>query len=44
MRCNANTMQNGTIAQKTQMNLLENIPNQKSNQTIINDLGRSFAE
>ena len=40
----ANTMQNGTVAQKKQMNLLENIPNLKADQTIINDLGKSVAE
>jgi len=40
----ANTMQNGTVAQKKQMNLLENIPNLKTDQTIINDLGKSVAE
>jgi len=40
----ANTMQNGTVAQKTQMNLLQNIPNLKADQTIINDLRKSVAE
>ncbi|WP_293742072.1 DUF5712 family protein [uncultured Pedobacter sp.] len=40
----ANTMQNGAVAQKKQMNLLENIPNQKADQTIINDLAKSVAE
>lgn len=40
----ANTMQNGTVAQKKQMNLLENIPNLNADQTIINDLGKSVAE
>jgi len=40
----ANTMKNGTIAQKTQMNLLENIPYQKPGQYTINDLGKSVAE
>lgn len=40
----ANTMQNGTVAQKTQMNLLQNIPNLKADQTIINDLGKNVAE
>ena len=40
----ANTMKNGTVAQKKQMNLLQNIPNQKADQTIINDLAKSVAE
>lgn len=40
----ANTMKNGTVAQKTQMNLLENIPYQKAEQYTINDLGKSVAE
>jgi len=40
----ANTMQNGTVAQKKQMNLLENIPNLKADQTIINDLAKSVAK
>jgi len=40
----ANTMQNGTVAQKKQMNLLENIPNLQAGQIIINDLGKSVAE
>ncbi|EEI89703.1 hypothetical protein HMPREF0765_4608 [Sphingobacterium spiritivorum ATCC 33300] len=40
----ANTMQNGTVEQKKQMNLLENIPYQNADQTIINDLGKSVAE
>jgi len=40
----ANTMQNGTVMQKKQMNLLENIPYQKADQTIINDLAKSVAE
>jgi hypothetical protein len=40
----ANMMQNGTVIQKKQMNLLENIPNQKADQIIINDLGKSVAE
>jgi hypothetical protein len=40
----ANTMQNGTVIQKKQMNLLQNIPNQKADQIIINDLGKSVAE
>ncbi|MFP5082153.1 DUF5712 family protein [Pedobacter sp. JCM 36344] len=40
----ANTMQNGTVAQKKQMKLLENIHNLKADQTIINDLGKSVAE
>lgn len=40
----ANTMQNGTVAQKKQMNLLENIPNLKADQAIINDLGKSVAK
>ncbi|KRT13199.1 molybdopterin-guanine dinucleotide biosynthesis protein MobB [Pedobacter ginsenosidimutans] len=39
-----NTMQNGTIIQKTQMNLLENIPIPKTDQTIINDLAKSVTE
>jgi hypothetical protein len=40
----ANTMKNGTVTQKTQMNLLENIPHQKNGQYTINDLGKSIAE
>jgi hypothetical protein len=40
----ANTMQNGTVAQKKQMNLLKNIPNQKADHTIINDFAKSVAE
>jgi len=40
----ANTMQNGTVIQKKQMNLLQNILNQKADQTIINDLAKSVAE
>jgi hypothetical protein len=40
----ANTMQNGKVAQKTQMKLLENIPNLKTEQAIINDLGKSVAK
>ena len=40
----ANTMKNGTVAQKKQMNLLENIPNLQADQIIINDLGKSVAE
>lgn len=40
----ANTMQNGTVIQKKQMNLLQNTPNQKVDQTIINDLAKSIAE
>lgn len=40
----ANMMQNGTVIQKKQMNLLQNIPNQKADQTIINDLAKSVAE
>ena len=37
-------MQNGTVAQKTQMNQLENLPNLKAGQSAINDLGKSVAE
>jgi len=40
----ANMMQNGTVVQKKQMNLLENIPNLKADQTIINDFAKSVAE
>jgi len=40
----ANTMQNGTVVQKKQMNLLENIPNLKTEQSIVNNLGKSVAE
>lgn len=40
----ANTMQNGNVIQKTQMKLLENIPNLKTEQTSINDLAKSVAE
>jgi len=40
----ANTMKNGTVAQKKQMNLLENTPNLKADQYTINDLGKSVAE
>lgn len=40
----ANTMRNGTVIQKKQMTLLQNIPNQKADQTIINDLAKSVAE
>ncbi|MFF5382604.1 DUF5712 family protein [Pedobacter suwonensis] len=40
----ANIMQNGTVIQKKQMNLLQNIPNQKADQTIINGLAKNAAE
>jgi len=40
----ANTMQNGTVAQKTQMILLENLPNLKARQSAIDDLRKSVAE
>jgi len=40
----ANTMRNGNVIQKTQMKLLENISNLKTEQTSINDLGKSVAE
>lgn len=40
----ANTMKNGTVVQKKQINLLENIPNQKADRTIINHLAKSVAE
>jgi len=40
----ANTMKNGTVAQKTQMNLLENISYQKAEKHTISDLGKSVAQ
>jgi len=40
----ANTMRNGMVCQKKQMNLLENIPYQKTDQYTINNLGKSVAE
>jgi len=40
----ANTMKNGTVTQKTQMNLLENISYQKAEKHTISDLGKSVAQ
>lgn len=40
----ANTLKNGTVAQKTQMNLLENISYQKAEKHTISDLGKSVAQ
>jgi len=39
-----NTMKNGTVAQKKQMNLLENISYHKVDQNIINNLGKNVTE